>query len=74
MPEREIRDVRAVLAIRVDDEPLVTGCLDAFAQARKARGAQRARQYRHRIGHPEVGQLDLREIRLQRAVQPQSIT
>jgi hypothetical protein len=73
MPEREIRDVRAVLAIR-DDEPLVTGCLDAFAQARKARGAQSGRQYRHRIGHPEVGQLDLREIRLQRAVQPQSIT
>ena len=70
----EVRHVRAVLAIRIDHEPVVAGGLGALAQAQEARGVKRGWQHRHRLGHAELWKLDPREIRLQRAVQPQSIT
>jgi hypothetical protein len=64
----EVRNVRAVLTIGVDDESVVAAGLSALSEAPETRGVERAWQLRHRLRHAEVGQLDRFQIRLESAM------
>ena len=57
----EIGEVRAVLAIRVDQEPIHSGALHSLAEPVQSGRVGRRRDLGHRVGHAEGRQLHLRQ-------------
>jgi hypothetical protein len=57
----EVRDVGAVLAIGVDDEPVVAALLRTHPKTIEARGVESRWHLRHRVGHAEVREVDASE-------------